>query len=150
MIDSEPPTLPSDEISEAWSDYLRARGQRLTTPRKIVFQASQQISSPFSAEELLVEARKRDGMISLPTIYRNLPLLLEAGILRKASRDDQAQLYANDPPGSVEIKLICRESGREKSLKDDCLRLRMQLLAKDQGLYVERIEVRIEGVSSNS
>ena len=146
MTKGEPSPPENDAISDAWSAHLRAEGQRLTTPRRVVLQASQRISSPFSAEDLLGEARKIDGLISLPTIYRNLPLLTGAGILRKIVSDDPTQLYANDPPGSVEMKLVCRKSGNEKTIHDDCLRLRMLLLARQNNLRVERIEVRIEGV----
>ncbi|MEM0965642.1 MAG: transcriptional repressor [Verrucomicrobiota bacterium] len=147
MTEGDPSPSENEAISEAWSSHLRAQGQRLTTPRRVVLQASQRVSSPFSAEDLLDEARKIDGLISLPTIYRNLPLLIGAGILRKIVRDDPTQLYANDPPGSVEMKLVCRKTKEEKVIHDDCLRLRMLLLARQNNFRVERIEVRIEGVA---
>lgn len=136
-----------EDLAEVWSDHLRAKGQRLTTPRRVVLEASQRVESPFTAEELLEEARRIDGLVSLPTIYRNLPLLVEAGILREARVSAETRHYANDPVGAVEMKLVCRRTGKEEAIEDDCLRLRMLLLAREKGFRVERIQLHMEGVS---
>ncbi len=133
------------EIEEVWASFLRSKGQRMTEPRRVVLQACRKIEPPFTAEELLAASRQIDRLVSLPTIYRNLPLLVEAGILREARVSGETRHYANDLAGSVEMKLVCRQSGSEESLEDDCLRLRMLLLAKQKGFRVERIDLRIDG-----
>jgi len=136
----------SSEAKAVWTEFLRARNLRLTRPREVVWEASRKIVSPFTAEELLGEVRKIDGIVSLPTVYRNLPLLVEAGLLREARVEGDTRHYANDPAGTVEMKLVCRESRREEFIEDNCLRLRMLLLARDRGYAVEQIHLRIEGV----
>ncbi|MFP4351904.1 MAG: Fur family transcriptional regulator [Puniceicoccaceae bacterium] len=136
----------ASDSKAVWAGFLRSRNLRLTRPREVVWEASRKIVSPFTAEELLAEVRKIDGIVSLPTVYRNLPLLVEAGLLREARVEGDTRHYANDPAGTVEMKLVCRESRREESIEDNCLRLRMLLLARDRGYTVEQIHLRIEGV----
>lgn len=128
-----------------WAEFLRSRDQRLTTPRRVVLEAALSFDAPFTAEELLAEARKIDGLVSLPTIYRNLPLLVESGILHDTRAPGDSRRYAIQLGDAVDMRLVDRESGRETPFQDDCLRLRMLLLARQHGLRANRIDLRIEG-----
>jgi len=132
-----------------WAEFLRARDQRLTTPRRVVLEAALSFKGPFTAEELLEKARETDGLISLPTIYRNLPLIVESGILREVRGRGECRHYAMDLGNSGEMKLVFRETGEEVLFQDDCLRLRMLLLARQKGLRVSRIDLRIEGAKTD-
>jgi Fur family transcriptional regulator, peroxide stress response regulator len=62
---------------------LRDRGLRLTGPRHAVLEVVRGVESHPTAEEVHVLVRRRLAGVSLGTIYRNLRLLVGAGLLKE-------------------------------------------------------------------
>ena len=60
---------------------LRARGVRLTAPRRAILDAAVRMKGHFTAEELLERMRSQDLPASKATLYRTLTLLVEKGLL---------------------------------------------------------------------
>ncbi len=139
------PKRTDNEITAHWSSFLRSKGMRLTTPRSVVMKAAIQMDHAFTAEELLSEARRIDGIISLPTIYRNLPLLVESGILRRLNSQDGTLRFTRHTVGEVEMILSDPERKQFERLDDDCICLRILYLARERGFKVERISLIVEG-----
>jgi len=73
--------LPDDLFHEALS-YLRGSGFRVTKPREVIVRAAISFPGPFHAEDLLARARQNDRLISLATVYRTLPMLLDSRLIR--------------------------------------------------------------------
>ena len=61
---------------------LRSRGLRLTGPRHAVLEVVQATESHPTAEEVHRLVRRQLPRVSLGTIYRNLRLLVGAGLLK--------------------------------------------------------------------
>ena len=64
-------------------DYLLHKGLRRTVPREAIIEAAFSTTEHYTAEELLLMARKIDPNVSRATIYRTLPLLVECGVLKE-------------------------------------------------------------------
>ena len=62
---------------------LRDRGLRLTGPRHAVLEVVRSAESHPTAEEVHVLVRRRLSGVSLGTVYRNLRLLVGAGLLKE-------------------------------------------------------------------
>ena len=60
---------------------LRGRGFRLTTPRHAVLEVVRSVKSHPTAEEVHRLVTRRAPGVSLGTVYRNLRLLVDAGLL---------------------------------------------------------------------
>src|SRR5215831_3941106 len=60
---------------------LRGRGFRLTTPRQAVLEVVRSIKAHPTAEEVYRLVIRRAPGVSLGTVYRNLRLLVDAGLL---------------------------------------------------------------------
>ena len=60
---------------------LRGRGFRLTTPRQAVLEVVRSIKAHPTAEEVYRLVTRRAPGVSLGTVYRNLRLLVDAGLL---------------------------------------------------------------------
>jgi Fe2+ or Zn2+ uptake regulation protein len=73
--DARPPGIESAEVA------LRDRGFRLTVPRRAVFEVVRGIKTHATAEELHRLVIRRAPRVSLGTVYRNLRLLVDAGLL---------------------------------------------------------------------
>lgn len=86
---------------------LRARGVRLTSVREKILQAICTFEGHFRAEDLA--ARLRDGghPVSLVTVYRNLPLLERAGVVRRTFLTRGVAVYERARQGEHHDHLIC-------------------------------------------
>src|SRR5262245_43548361 len=73
--DVRPPGLESAEVA------LRDRGFRLTVPRRVVLEVVRGIKTHPTAEEVHRLVSRRAPRVSLGTVYRNLRLLVDAGLL---------------------------------------------------------------------
>jgi Fur family peroxide stress response transcriptional regulator len=73
--DARPPGVESPEVA------LRDRGLRLTAPRHAVLKVVRSIKTHPTAEEVHRLVIRRAPGVSLGTVYRNLRLLVDAGLL---------------------------------------------------------------------
>ena len=73
--DARPPGVESAEVA------LRGRGFRLTVPRRAVLEVVRGIKTHPTAEEVHRLVTRRAPRVSLATVYRNLRLLVDAGLL---------------------------------------------------------------------
>ena len=73
--DGRPPGAGSVEVS------LRDRGFRLTAPRQAVLEVVRSVKTHPTAEEVHRLVTRRAPGVSLGTVYRNLRLLVDAGLL---------------------------------------------------------------------
>jgi Fe2+ or Zn2+ uptake regulation protein len=73
--DPRPPGVESAEAA------LRDRGFRLTVPRRAVLEVVQGVTTHPTAEEVHRLVIRRVPRVSLGTVYRNLRLLVDAGLL---------------------------------------------------------------------
>lgn len=103
-------------------DKLKQNQIKLTAPRMAILDVLTQNSSQLDAEEIYMLARSKDSTISLATVYRNLKLLTDLGLLNRASEQGGSSVYAL--PGRLgsgtaqEHKKTETKSKRGRSQKD--------------------------------
>jgi Fe2+ or Zn2+ uptake regulation protein len=73
--DARPPSVEGAEVA------LRGRGFRLTAPRHALLEVVKGIKTHPTAEEVHRLVLRRAPRVSLATVYRNLRLLVDAGLL---------------------------------------------------------------------
>jgi len=69
------------EFERQFEDYLKSCGLRLTRKRLDVLNQVFEYPGHFQTEDLLVQMRRNGYLVSRPTIYRTLPLLVQSGLL---------------------------------------------------------------------
>jgi len=104
------------------TDYLRLNSLRNTPERIALLDAIYQSDMPLCAEEL---ARLMTGegrlRISRATVYNNLHLFEDAGLVRKVFMDDKVLFERTDKSKGV-IKLVCDGCGKTTEMNSDKLR----------------------------
>jgi Fur family ferric uptake transcriptional regulator len=133
-----------EELYRVAVDFLRTEKSKLTPPRQIIIQTALSFTVPFHAEQLLAAARQKDGLISVATIYRLLPLLVKSGILGEIDlKHDSHQHYAvNRSPTTGHI--ICQDCQQVIEVQDACLTLRENFVANSMGFTPTKLSLRIE------
>ena len=104
------------------ADYLRLNSLRNTPERNALLEVIYQSDVSLQAEELArlmtEEGRLR---ISRATVYNNLRLFEEAGLVRKVFQDDKVLFERTDRSKGV-IKLVCDGCGKTTEMNSDKLR----------------------------
>ncbi len=92
--------------------YLRERGHRITSERLLLFDEIYAQHHHLDAETLLLAMQEKGLKISRATVYRNLDLLVECGLVRKQRLGRNRFLYEHVHAGQRHDHLVCRGCGR--------------------------------------
>ena len=92
--------------------FLRARGLRMTGEREALVRAALGRRRHFTLDELVEEAVGHDARASRATVYRGLPILIEAGILQPVLVSDEPRRFELALGRRHHDHLLCRRCGR--------------------------------------
>ncbi len=100
-----------------WRERLRGSGYRLTPQRELVLGAVEKLGHA-TPEEVLAEVRQSSEAINLSTVYRNLEVLEELGLVRHAHLSDRVATY-HSTTEHEHFHLVCRKCQRVTSVDHD-------------------------------
>ena len=99
-------TLDSQLITQ-FEDYLKSCGLRLTRKRLDILNQVFDYPGHFQTEDLLVQMRRNGYLVSRPTIYRTLPLLVKSGLLTEFIDAQKNTRYESIHSLQEHAHLIC-------------------------------------------
>lgn len=132
--------------TEVFRAYLKRKGLKLTLPRQQILEAAFAVHDHFTTEQLYKIAREMSDLVSLATVYRTIPLLIEAGLVQQSLRSASRDAYEHILGHPRHIHWICRicgavlESDLDElmpALKQDASRLKFNL---------EEVKVSVSGI----
>ena len=94
---------------------LRSKGYKLTPQRRAVLDAVLECEPFPTAQQLLAAVHKKHANVSLDTIYRNLALLSNLGIIHEIHRA-AGNVYEISKPGHHHHHLVCTECGKTECI----------------------------------
>lgn len=134
-----------DALFQETLNYLKEGGFRVTKPREVIVRAAVSFTEPFHAEDLLSKARKLDPLISLATIYRTLPMMLDSHLVREVDLNREHRYYeVNREQSPAAFHIICADCKQVIQVQDECITLRERFLANSIGFKPLKLSVRIE------
>jgi Fur family ferric uptake transcriptional regulator len=74
-------------------EFIEKKGLRKTAQRDAIIEAAFSTTEHYTAEDLLAMARKIETSVSRATVYRTLPLLVEAGLLKEMDFGKEYKYY---------------------------------------------------------
>ena len=107
MVESDRTT--QQHRSEEMRALLRRHGLRYSRPREAIMEIFRDRGSHVSAESLFHSLRERGEDVSLSTVYLNLNVLRDAGLVQEFRGVGGESLY--DHNVDPHYHLICRETG---------------------------------------
>ncbi len=90
-----------------FEDYLKSCGFRLTQKRLDILNQVFDYPGHFQTEDLLVQMRRNGYLVSRPTIYRTLPLLVKSGLLTEFIDAQKNTRYESIHSLQEHAHLIC-------------------------------------------
>ncbi len=76
-----------------WHSRFRQQGLRITEPRRVILDVLNGTTEHYSAEEIYMKVHKTYPNIGLTTVYRNLEVLEQMGIITKFHFGDRRSRY---------------------------------------------------------
>ena len=103
--------MPPLREESLFLDHLRTRGLRATAERRALLGEIFAQHRHIDAEEILVAVRASGHSISRATVYRNLELLVECGLVSRVKLGART-VYEHLHPGLRHDHVACRDCGR--------------------------------------
>jgi Fur family transcriptional regulator, ferric uptake regulator len=126
-------------------DFIERKGLRKTLQRDAIIEAAFSTTEHYTAENLLVMAKKIDPSVSRATVYRTLPLLVESGLLREVDFGKEFKYY---DPNFIEHPhhnhLICVDCDKIVEFEDRNMETLEDCISKRLGFSPASKMVRIE------
>lgn len=99
-------------------EKVKEKGFKLTQQRKdIILVFYENRDYLLEPSQVFKKILKKDKKINFSTVYRNIDVLLSAGILRKINMDDKVSTYELNNLGDYHHHLICIKCGKVKAIE---------------------------------
>lgn len=126
--------------------FLERKGLKLTQPRKLILNTIFDLHEHFDIEQLYDIIHKISSEVSRATVYRIIPLLMEAGLIQKSIRSEARDKYEHIFGHPRHAHWICKSCGSliETDMQD-VLKL-VQSKAKTQNFSIDVINLEVKGL----
>lgn len=128
------------------ADVLRERGRRLTAQRAVIWEIlSAEPDAHLSAEEIAARVRNRLPQVNASTVYRNLDVLVEDGLVLRTDLGE-SRAFFEPAHEHAHHHLVCERCGRVDHVHDDVLVDVATRIRERAGFRVGSREVTLHGV----
>ena len=130
---------------EILRDYIARRNMRYTPEREAIVREIFARHDHFSVEDLYLGLRKKRRQISRASIYRTLPLLIDAGLVAEVFQEGGQTLYEHTYGHEHHCHLRCQVCGQVVEFSEPALREVERRLAQEMGYRVEGHKLEVCG-----
>jgi Fur family transcriptional regulator, ferric uptake regulator len=138
-----------NSYEKAFIGFLKKKGLKLTNPRRIILEAVFSNHGHFDIETLYDQIRKEHKGVSRATIYRTVPLMVEAGLIKKPLRQDSKDHYEHSYRHRNHLHLICSECGRIIEATSKQVEERLLQISKKYNFGIEEYNLTVSGICKN-
>ena len=126
--------------------YLLSKDLKLTKPRKIILNTVFATHEHFNVDELYDQIRKKHKNVSRATIYRTIPLLVEAGLIKQSLRCLAKDHYEHTFGHDRHLHLICEKCGKIIEVESKEAENILNKLAKIHNFNIKEFNVGAKGI----
>ena len=133
------------KAEETFKHYLEKHGMRFTQERRSILKAITCCNDHFEVEDLVQQLRSKGKKVSTASVYRAIPLLIDAGIIIKNPCD---QMHARLEPvlgHDHHDHLVCIGCKKIIEFRDDGIEKLQENVAKKHGFLMKGHRLVISG-----
>jgi Fur family ferric uptake transcriptional regulator len=127
-------------------EYIRSRGMRVTPERMALLDEVYRQHGHIDAEEILDGLRAAGAKVSRATVYRNLDLLVECGLVQRQRLGRNRFLYEHVHAGQQHDHLACRRCGRVVEFVSPSIQAMLNEICRAHGFSREDRQLQIFGL----
>jgi len=128
--------------------FIRSKGGRLTGERLRLIDGIRRQRGHFNVDGLLACLKKQGLKVSRDTVYRNLPILLEAGMIAQSFRTSRDTYYECAASKAHHDHLVCRGCSKVVEFKDPEIEKAQQRVAEERRFKLEHHCHQLVGLCS--
>jgi len=136
-------------LQPKFANYLKQQGLKWTPEREKIFQEIFATEGHFEAEDLAYRLRKRGTRVSKATVYRTLPLLVKAGLIKEVIHGEKHHHYEHLHGENQHDHLICLKCGKIAEFEEEALRELEEKICKKHHFRPQNVVVEIFGYCKN-
>ncbi len=136
--------------SRTFRELCAEHGIAVTHQRQVLYETMQSMYGHPSPEEVFASVKQRIPSISLATVYKNIHLFVESGVLREMSmHHGTLRVEMNKHPHHHVVCSVCKKV--TDLPEEDELRLGLQTSAEPlaDGFLVERVSMDVIGICAD-
>lgn len=141
---------PNGYCVDKFTLILHNTGGRLTDERLELLKIICDIDGHFQPNDILHGLRAQGLNLSLTTVYRNLSLLVQAGIIRRTTIEEDAQSggawYEHIWDHQHHDHLLCSHCGKKIEFFYQAIDILQEAVAKEYGFILESHHLELIGV----
>lgn len=122
----------ADEI-QVVERYMREKGYRWTSQRRLISEVVFGSHEHFNAEELLEMCRSVDSQVSRATVYRTLSMMEEAGFVEALETGEGGKRFEHVLGHPHHDHMLCQVCGKILEFRDAELEAKKEAVARNQG-----------------
>ena len=134
-------------VNTEWETRLRRGGYRITPQRQLVLEAVDRLRHG-TPEAILAEVQRTASGVNLSTIYRNLEVLEEVGLVSHAHIGHGAPTY-HAVDDHVHIHLVCDKCEKVQSIDASIAEDFLDELRRSTGFVTDVSHVSLHGMCSD-
>jgi len=132
---------------EIFRSHIEAKGLKFTAERKRILEAVLSMPSHFEVDDLHLKMHEQyNNQVSRATIYRTLPLMVEAGLLREVLFVDKHAHYEHTSRHKHHEHLICLKCGKIIEFVNNQLEELLEDVARDHQFEVQGHKLELTGI----
>ncbi len=141
---------PNGYCVDRFRSILHANKGRLTNERIALLQILCDNEGHFNPQQLLDLLKEKGFNLSLTTVYRNLSLLVQAGIIRRACIQEDSRSggawYEHIWDHEHHDHLVCSQCGKKVEFSYPAIDILQDAVAKEYGFILERHHLELIGL----
>lgn len=141
---------PKGYCFDKYKELLHDLGGRLTSERLALLKTICDTEGHFQPNDILILLRKQGYNLSLTTVYRNLALLVQAGIICRATIQEGPRSggvwYEHIWDHEHHDHLICSHCGKKVEFFYPAIDILQDAVAKEYGFILERHHLELTGM----
>jgi Fur family ferric uptake transcriptional regulator len=122
---------------EKFRSFLKNKGLKLTRERLALFDGIETQAGHFSVDALVQNLKQRGYKISRDTVYRNLSILLEFGLMIQSFKTGRDTIYESGERSGHHDHLLCRKCGMVKEFVSKYVEIQQNNIAKKYNFKLE-------------
>lgn len=131
---------------QIFHEFLQAKGLKLTKPREIILEEVFLTHKHFNVDELYDQIREKHDNVSRATVYRTIPLLVEANLIKNALRCAAKDHYEHIYGHAKHLHFICNKCGKIMEEEISEMESALRKLAAKHNFQIEEFNIGAKGL----
>ena len=133
-------------LQQRYLDFLRSKNLKSTAQRSLILDVVLHAQEHLTAEDVHARARDIDSSLGLATVYRNLKLMEEAGLVVSHNYEQAVTRYEILNDDEHHDHLICERCGAVMEVLDQGIELLQKRLAERHGFELSGHRMYLYGL----